>query len=98
MSIILIGGHDRMQNHYKGICSGRGHQLKVYTQMPPRFDKVIGQPDGIVLFTATVSHSMIRTAMKEAKKKNIPILRSHNSSGASLEELLLQLEQGLHKN
>lgn len=69
MSIVLVGGHDRMHDEYKGICSKRGHRVKVYTQMPARFDKAIGNPDGIVLFTGTVSHKMILTAMKEAKKK-----------------------------
>lgn len=95
MSIVLVGGHDRMHDEYKGICSKRGHRVKVYTQMPARFNKAIGNPDGIVLFTGTVSHKMILTAMKEAKRKNIPVLRCHNSSATSLEGLLQQLEKGL---
>lgn len=92
MSIVLVGGHDRMHDAYKGICSKRGHRVKVYTQMPAKFDKMIGSPDGIILFTGTVSHKMMNVAVKEAKKKNIPILRCHNSSQASLDELLNQLE------
>lgn len=95
MSIVLVGGHDRMHDEYKGICSKRGHRLKVYTQMPARFDKAIGNPDGIVLFTSTVSHKMMITALKEAKKKNIPVLRCHSSSATSLTEVLQQLENGL---
>lgn len=82
-----------MHDEYKGICSRRGHRVKVYTQMPARFDKAIGNPDGIVLFTATVSHKMIQLAVKEAKRKNIPVFRSHNSSGTSLEGVLRQLEK-----
>ncbi len=92
MSIVLVGGHDRMHDEYKGICAKRGVSVKVYTQMPARFDKAIGNPDGILLFTNTVSHKMIKTALKEAKRKNIPVLRSHKSSGNSLEELLQQLQ------
>ncbi|HWQ72307.1 MAG TPA: DUF2325 domain-containing protein [Desulfitobacteriaceae bacterium] len=93
MSIVLIGGYDRMHDEYKGICSKRGHQVKVFTQKPAKFNKVIGNPDWIVLFTNTVSHVMVQVAQKEAKRKNIPVLRSHCSSGNSLEEALLQLEK-----
>ena len=46
MSIVLVGGHDRMHSEYMGICSKRGHHVKVYTQMPAKFGKVIGTPDG----------------------------------------------------
>lgn len=95
MSIVLVGGHDRMQDEYKEICYSRGHRVKVYTQMPARFDKAIGSPDSIVLFTSTVSHKMMLTAVKEAKKKKINIVRSHSSSASSLMELLKQLERDL---
>lgn len=94
MSIVLVGGHDRMHAEYKGIGNKYGCQVKVYTQMPARFDKAIGNPDGIVLFTSTVSHQMIHTAVKEAKRKKIPVMRCHSSSAASLEEALIQLGKG----
>lgn len=93
MSIVLIGGHDRMHREYKGICEERGHTLKVYTQRPVSFAKVIGRPDGIVLFTSTVSHQMVKAAVKVAKNKNIPLLRSHCSSATSLGEILKELEK-----
>lgn len=88
MSILLVGGHDRMHEEYRGVCSKHGHRAKIYTQMPPRFDKVIGNPDKIVLFIGTVSHKMMQTAVKEAKKKNIPVIRCLNSSATSLERVL----------
>ncbi len=96
MSIVLVGGHDRMQEEYKQICSKRGHRVKIYTQMPARFDKVIGTPDSIVLLTSTVSHKMILTALKEAKRKNINVVRSHSSSATSLEELLKKIEADMN--
>lgn len=88
MSIILVGGHDRMHEEYKDICAKRGHRVKVYTQMPPRFEKLIGNADSIVLFTSTVSHKMATTAVKEAKKKNIKIVRSHSSSSTPSLDIL----------
>ena len=96
MSIVLVGGHDRMHDEYKEICTKRGHRVKVYTQMPARFDKAIGTPDGMVLFTSTVSHKMVNTAVKEAKKKRIPIIRCHSSSATSLEGSINELEKQYH--
>lgn len=92
MSIVLVGGHDRMQDEYKTIATKYGHKIKVFTQMTPRFNKSIGTPDAILLFTSTVSHKMVLTAVKEAKRKKIPIMRCHTSSGNSLEESLRQLK------
>jgi hypothetical protein len=91
MSIVVVGGHERMHDEYKEICSKYGHRVKIYNQMPARFDKAIGSPDRIVLFTSTVSHKMILTALKEAKRKAINVVRSHSSSATSFEELLKRM-------
>ena len=91
MSIVLIGGHERMQEEYKTIGHKHGHKIKVFTYLTARFEKSIGEPDAIVLFTSTVSHKMVHTAVREAKKKKIPVLRCHTSSGNSLSETLKQL-------
>jgi hypothetical protein len=98
MSILLIGGLDRMHGDYKHVGSKRGHDVKVYTQLPTRFEKVMGEPDGIVLFTGTVSHAMVKTATKLAKSKNIPIIRSHSSSLSALERELCKLEEAAQNN
>lgn len=95
MSIVVVGGHDRMHDEYKAICCKLGHRVKIFTQMPARFEKVIGTPDGIVLFTSTVSHKMMHIAVKEAKRKNIPVIRSHSSSATSLVELLQEFEKNI---
>lgn len=92
MSIVLVGGHERMQKEYKDIATKYGCRLKVFTKMTPRFEKSIGTPDAIVLFTSTVSHKMVNTALKKAKKKRIPVMRCHTSSGNSLEVTLQQLK------
>ena len=93
MSIVLVGGHDRMHAEYKRKGKQFGHEVRVYTQMPARFEKMIGSPDGIVVFTATSSHKMVKTALGYAKKKNIPVIRCHNSSSVSLESSIVQLEE-----
>ncbi len=96
MSIVLVGGHERMRDEYKTIGDRHGHKIKVFTQMHSKFDKCVGAPDAIVLFTSTVSHKIVITAVKEAKKKKIPVIRCHTSSGNSLEETLRQLKMSIY--
>lgn len=93
MSIVVVGGHCRMHREYKKVCKNNGCRAKVYTQMPATFRKVIGHPHGIVLFTKPVSHQMVTVVLKEAKKKNIPLVRCHNGSLASLEHSIASLRE-----
>ncbi|MFZ7134071.1 MAG: DUF2325 domain-containing protein [Eubacteriales bacterium] len=95
MSIVLVGGHDGLHKKYKGIGNKFGHKMKVFTQMPSKFDKIIGNPDGIVLFTSTVSHKMVYIAVKESRRKGIPMIRCHNSSINSLERSIKELEASI---
>lgn len=88
MSIVIIGGHDRMVCEYKKICKSYKCKAKIFTQMPGNFRDQIGSPDLLVLFTNTVSHKMIRCALDEAERNNSDIVRSHSSSGSALKEIL----------
>lgn len=56
MSIVIIGGHDRMVRQYETICKKHNCKAKIFTQMPSCLNKKIGNPDLVVLFTNTVSH------------------------------------------
>lgn len=50
MSVVIIGGHDRMVCQYKQICKSFNCKAKVFTQMAATLSKRIGKPDLIVLF------------------------------------------------
>ncbi len=97
MSFVLVGGHDRMHREYKDIGKEKGAKVKVFTQLPTRFDKCIGFPDAMLIFTKTVSHKMLRIAEKEARRKNILLIKSHSSSGSALkraiEEINIKLKE-----
>ncbi|EOD00129.1 hypothetical protein L21TH_1780 [Caldisalinibacter kiritimatiensis] len=82
-----------MHNEYKRTCKESGHNIKVLTQMKANFHKRIGSPDAIIIFTSTVSHKMVQSAIKKAKKKNIPIIRSHTSSKSALKNIINKLEK-----
>ena len=80
MSVVIIGGHDRMVCQYKKICKQFNCKAKVFTQMSASLGKQIGSPDVIVLFTNTVSHKMVRCAVEEAERCNADVIRCHTSS------------------
>ena len=88
MSVVIVGGHDRMVCQYKKICKAYKCKVKVFTHMKADFDKQIGCPDLLVLFTNTVSHKMVRCAVAEAERCNADVVRSHTSSGSALTEIL----------
>lgn len=48
----------------------------------------MGRPDLMVLFTNTISHTMVRCALREAKEEHVRIARSHTSSMAALRSIL----------
>ena len=62
MSIVIVGGHDRMHCRYKEICKKFGCKCKVFTQCPADFKNQIGNPDIVIVFTGTVAHKMVRVA------------------------------------
>ena len=81
MSVVIIGGHDRMVRQYKEICENHKYKAKVFTQMKTGLDKLI-------LFTNTVSHKMVRCVLDEVDENRTDIVRCHTSSGTALAEIL----------
>lgn len=88
MSVVIIGGHDRMVCQYKKICKEHNCKAKVFTQMTSKLSSQIGSPDLLILFTSTVSHKMVHCAVAEAEKGNVDIVRCHTSSGSALQDIL----------
>lgn len=80
MSIVIIGGNERMVCQY----TDNGYKAKVFPKENGAIRKKIGCPDLMVLFTNTVSHKMVISASQEAKKNNIPVARIHTSSASAL--------------
>lgn len=68
MSVVIIGGNERMVCQYTDICKDYGCKAKVFPKEHGSVKKKIGNPDLMILFTNTVSHKMVITASQEAKK------------------------------
>ena len=82
MSVVIIGGNECMERQYQQICKKHGCKAKVFVKEKSGFSKQIGTPDLMILFTNTVSHKMVLSAVTEA------IVRTHSSSAASLTSVL----------
>ena len=87
MSVVIVGGNDRMVRQYKDLCASYKCKAKVFTQMSGLKDK-IGSPDLLVLFTGTMSHKMLTCALNETKGKGAKVVRCHTSSMEALRGIL----------
>lgn len=90
MSIIIVGGNDRMVCNYKNICKKHNCKAKVFTQMPGDFKSRIGCPDLVILFTSTVSHKMVSNVLQETTRQKTKVVRSHSSSSSALNNILAE--------
>lgn len=88
MSVVIVGGNERMVYKYEDVCKNYGVSAKVFAKKNGAIKKSLGTPDLLILFTNTVSHKMVNSAVSEAKKNNIPVARVHSSSVSALNEVL----------
>ncbi len=86
MSIVIVGGNECMTRRYVELCKKYDCKAKVYPKMS-REIKNMGSPDLMVLFTNTISHKLVRTALTKVSEDTI-IARCHNSSMQALKNIL----------
>lgn len=88
MSVVIVGGNERMACQYADICKGYGCKAKVFTKESGSLRKKMGCPDLLILFTNTVSHKMVISASQQAKRNHIPLAHVHTSSACALHSVL----------
>lgn len=89
MSVVIIGGNERMERLYTEACMEHGcKRAKVFTKQNGDMKKKLGTADLYILFTNTVSHKMVISALSEAKKRNAQVERCHSSSLCALKAIL----------
>lgn len=88
MSVVIIGGNECMVRQYKDLCASYQCRSKVFPKTEGSLKNKIGSPDLMVLFTSTMSHKMLRSALNEAKGTGTVIARSHSSSMTALKNIL----------
>lgn len=88
MSVVIIGGNERMERIYEELCRVHGCKAKVFTKASGDISKKLGSADLFVLFTNTVSHNLVQTALKEARRCSADVERCHSSSLSALKGIL----------
>ena len=92
MSIVIVGGNERMAAQYESICKEHGCKAKVLTKETGSLKKKLGCPELLILFISTVSHKMVLSVTQEAKKNRIPVARVHTSSATALRAALSEYQ------
>ena len=87
MSVVIVGGNERMIRRYKELCQQYRCNAKVVIEMNGGL-RDIGSPDLVILFTGTVSHKMVNCALCGIRGQNIPVARCHSSSISALRNIL----------
>ncbi len=70
MSVVIVGGNERMIRRYKELCQQYHCNAKVVIEMNGGL-RDIGSPDLVILFTGTVSHKMVNCALCGIRGQNI---------------------------
>lgn len=89
MSVVIVGGNERMERDYKNLCKEYDCTAKVIMHMSSAL-KDIGRPDLLVLFTGTASHKMVSRALNCVKGQNVSVARCRTSSMSALRNVLDQ--------
>lgn len=87
MSVVIIGGHECMERQYKEICRKHGCKSKVFCKYKTGMEDRIGKPDLLILFTHTVSHKAVKSAVAGVPKST-DIVWAHSSSQSALSNIL----------
>ena len=88
MSVVILGGNECMERRYKDLCKSYRCQAKIFTKPRGGLKDKLGSPDLMILFTATMSHKMLRGAMSELRGTDTIIEHCHSSSLSALRNIL----------
>ena len=88
MSIVIVGGNERMERRYKDLCEDYKCSAKVFTKPRGGLKDKLGDPDLMIFFTDTMSHKMLRGAMSELKGHKTVIEHCGSSSLSALRNVL----------
>ncbi|MFZ4858693.1 MAG: DUF2325 domain-containing protein [Desulfuromonadaceae bacterium] len=92
MSVVLVGGMDRLSQQYRAEAKRHGVDIQIFSQDEQGITAKIKNADGVVIFTNKVSHQARNRAFKAARNEGIPVLMHHSSGVCSLGECLNCIE------
>ena len=91
MSAIIIGGNECMGRRYCDICAKYNIKARVIPLKKGSFANLLGKPDYIIVFMDTISHPLMISASKEAKKHGAQLVKLSRGSASALERELIRV-------
>jgi len=88
MSVVLVGGMDRLGNQYRKEAKRMGMELRIFNQSENDLEGKIGRAEAVVIFTNKVSHQARNQAVAAAKRRGIPLFMQHGCGVCTLRECL----------
>lgn len=88
MSVVILGGNERMERRYMELCRAYSCEAKVFTKQSGGLKNKLGSPDLTIFFTSTMSHKLLQAALSELKSQDTIIERCHTSSLSALRGIL----------
>ena len=88
MSVIIIGGNECMCGRYQQIGAKYRCKVKVFPLKTGVLGERLGKPDLVVLCMNTVSHCMVQCAVREAQKRDVPVVKMATGSSSAFHDAL----------
>ena len=79
MSAIIIGGNECMGRAYRDLCAKYNITARAIPLKKGSFANQLGKPDYIIVCMDTVSHPLVISAQKEARKHGAQLVKLQRS-------------------
>ena len=89
MSVVILGGIDRLKPYY--LKQGRNlgfTEIKVFSKKFPDMVKRLSKFERIVICTGNVAHTMVEGTVRMAEVNGIQVDRTHSSSVSAMKKCL----------
>ena len=88
MSIVILGGNECMERRYMDLCQSCRCRAMGYVKAGGCEKNKLGENEVTIVFTSTMSHKMVQSALRELKSCDTVIERCHTSSLSALRNIL----------
>jgi len=92
MSIVLVGGMDRLGGQYRKEAERLGMNLRIFSQAEQGMGNKIKNADALVIFTNKISHRAKNEAVSAAKTNGIPLFMHHSCGVCTFRECIKCLQ------
>ncbi len=88
MSIVIVGGNERMERRYKQLCESFCCEADIYTRPIGGMKSRLGSPDLLIFFTNTMSHKMLYGTLREIRGHDTKVEYCPSASLSALKGIL----------